>query len=87
MRVTLELTFEMSQSLGVRRLELEDAQTVEAALQLARARFQEAGADFEKLARVVAIAVNGVLLQHRKGPKQRLADGDRVSFVKAAAGG
>jgi molybdopterin converting factor small subunit len=33
------------------------------------------------------VAVNGVLVNYRKGLKTPLADGDRVSFVKAAAGG
>jgi molybdopterin converting factor small subunit len=31
--------------------------------------------------------VNGVLSNHRRGMKTRLADGDIVTFVKAAAGG
>jgi molybdopterin converting factor small subunit len=33
------------------------------------------------------VAVNGVLSSHRRGMKTRLADGDVVTFVKAAAGG
>ena len=33
------------------------------------------------------IAVNGVLVSHRKGLRTPLEPGDVVSFVKAAAGG
>jgi molybdopterin converting factor small subunit len=36
---------------------------------------------------VAAVAVNGVLVNHRKGMKTKLSDGDTVTFVKAAAGG
>ena len=36
---------------------------------------------------MAAVAVNGVLINHRKGMKTPLADGDIVAFVKAAAGG
>jgi len=47
----------------------------------------EGGEEFAKLARLAAIAVNGVLINHRKGMTTRLRDGDRVGFVKASAGG
>ncbi|MBW2666362.1 MAG: MoaD/ThiS family protein, partial [Deltaproteobacteria bacterium] len=50
-------------------------------------RFGDAGADFAKLTRVTAIAVNGVLVNYRRGMKTRLGEGDVVAFVKAAAGG
>ena len=36
---------------------------------------------------MAAVAVNGVLINYRKGMKTQLADGDTVSFVKAASGG
>ena len=36
---------------------------------------------------LTAVAVNGVLVSHQRGMKTRLADGDVVAFVKAAAGG
>ena len=42
---------------------------------------------FEQLASRAALAVNGVLVRHRKRLKTQLDDGDRVTFVKAAAGG
>jgi len=87
MSVTVELTYEMSKALGARRLEFEQAATVADAVREARERFGEAGADFETLTRVAAVAVNGVLVNHRRGMKTRLADGDVVAFVKAAAGG
>lgn len=87
MAVTVELTYDMSKALGVPRFELEDAATVRDAVRLARDRFAATGADFEKLSRVAAVAVNGVLVNHRRGLRTRLADGDTVTFVKAAAGG
>ena len=87
MAVTVELTYDMSKALGVRRFELESASTVQDAVRLTRERFPEGGGDFETLTRVAAVAVNGVLVSHRKGMKTALSPGDRVSFVKAAAGG
>ena len=91
MAIQVELTYEMSRVLGKRRLEVElgveSATTVADVVAQTRARFDEIGAEFEKLARVTAIAVNGVLVNHKKGMKTKLADGDRVGFVKAAAGG
>jgi len=87
MSVTVELTYEMSKALGVPRIEIEAVPTVADVVGVARARFGDAGADFEKLTRVAAVAVNGVLVNHRRGMKTRLADGDVVAFVKAAAGG
>jgi molybdopterin converting factor small subunit len=56
-------------------------------LRLTRARFGERAAEFERLTRVAALAVNGVLATHRRGLRTPVADGDRVTFVKAAAGG
>jgi molybdopterin converting factor small subunit len=87
MSVTVGLTYDMSKVLGVPRLELEDVQTVADVVRLARARFGEGEESFDKLTRVAAVAVNGVLVNHRKGMKTRLSDGDTVSFVKAASGG
>ena len=87
MSVTVELTYDMSKALGVPRFEVDLAATVADVVQTARTRFGDAGADFEKLTRVAAIAVNGVLASYQRGMKTRLADGDVVAFVKAAAGG
>ena len=87
MSITLELTYDMSKVLGVQRFELEGARTVADVVRLARARFGEGEESFEKLTRVAAVAVNGVLINHRKGMKTLLSDGDTVSFLKAASGG
>ncbi len=87
MSITVELTYDMSKALGVQRIEVEDAPTVADAVRLAEARFGECEESFEKLTRVAAVAVNGVLINHRKGMKTRLADGDTVTFLKAASGG
>jgi molybdopterin converting factor small subunit len=87
MSVTVELTYDMSKALGTRRFEVESAATVADAVQRARDRFGESGADFERLTRVAAVAVNGVLVNHRRGMKTSLNDGDVVAFVKSAAGG
>ena len=87
MSVTVELTYDMSKELGVQRFEVEDAQVVRDIVRIVRARLGERGESFEKFARVAAVAVNGVLINHRQGMKTRLSDGDTVAFVKAAAGG
>ena len=87
MPITVELTYDMSKTLGVERFEVEGAQTVDDVVRLTRTRFGEQAAQFEQLARVAAVVVNGVLVNHRRGMKTRLADGDTVGFVKAAAGG
>ena len=87
MSITVELTYDMGKVLGEQRFELEDAQTVADVMRLTRARFGEGEESFEKLTRVAAVAVNGVLTNHRKGMKTPLSDGDTVSFLKAAAGG
>ena len=50
-------------------------------------RFSECDGDFEALSRVTAIAINGVLTNHRRGMRTKLKDGDTVAFVKAASGG
>ena len=87
MGIQVELTYDMSKVLGRNRFELESAETVADVVAQTRARFDEAGEEFARLTRVAAIAVNGVLVNHKKGLKTRLTDGDRVGFVKAAAGG
>jgi molybdopterin converting factor small subunit len=86
MSIRVELTYDMSKALGRPYFEVEEAATVRDIVEQTRARFP-GGEEFAKLARVAAIAVNGVLISHRKGLKTRIADGDRVGFVKAAAGG
>ncbi len=87
MSVTVELTYDMSKELGLQRFEVEGARTVGDAVRLARERFGENVATFERLGRVAGIAVNGVLVSHRRGLKTPLDPGDTVTFVKAAAGG
>jgi len=87
MAVTVELTYEMTKAFGAPRIELPAAATVAEAVEAASKRLGEAGIEFAKLSRVAAVAVNGVLVNHRKGMKTKLADGDTVTFVKAAAGG
>ncbi len=87
MSIRVELTYDMSKVLGLQAFEVETAGTVREVVEQTRARFADGGEQFAKLARVAAIAVNGVLINHRKGMKTRLSDGDRVGFVKAAAGG
>jgi molybdopterin converting factor small subunit len=87
MSVTIQLTYEMRKTLGVPRFDVDGVRSVAEALDRARDRFGEAGGDFEKLTRVAAVAVNGVLVNYRRGLKTPLNDGDVVAFVKAAAGG
>jgi molybdopterin converting factor small subunit len=87
MGVTVELTYDMGKALGVRTIEVGDVATVADVLKATEARFTEEGQDYRQLTRVAAIAVNGQLMNYRKGRKTKLADGDRVAFVKAAAGG
>ena len=90
MSIRVELTYDMSKVLGVRSFEVESATTVNEVVEQTRERFAalgDAGEAFEKLARVATVAVNGVLVTHRKGAKAQVKDGDRIGFVKAAAGG
>lgn len=86
MSVTVELTYEMSKALGEVRIEIE-ASDVPGVIAATRERFSEGQRDFEILRARAAVAVNGVLVRHRDEGGTRLQDGDRVSFVKAAAGG
>jgi len=85
--VTVELTYDMSKALGVRRFEVAGAATVADVVSLTRERFGERAAEFERLTRVAAVSVNGVLATHRRGGRTPVADGDRVMFVSASAGG
>lgn len=86
--ITVEVTYDMAKALGgVRRFEVAEARTVADVVRLTRERFGAQGEAFAKLSRVAAVAVNGVLANHRKGMQTPLADGDTVTFVKAAAGG
>ena len=87
MSIRVELTYDMSKILGLRSFDVESATTVKDVVEQTRARFADGGEEFAKLARVAAIAVNGILTTYRKGMKTKLSDGDRVGFVKAAAGG
>ena len=87
MSITVEVTYDMSKALGTNRFELESAASVADVVARTREKFGDRGADFEKLSRVAAIAVNGVLVNHRRGMKTGLEDGDTVTFLKAAAGG
>jgi molybdopterin converting factor small subunit len=88
MAITIELTYDMAKALGgVRRFEVPDARTVADAVRRTRERFGDQGEAFEMLTRVAAVAVNGVLVNHRKGMRTQLVDGDVVTFLKAAAGG
>ena len=87
MSVTIQLTYDMSKVLGAARVEIDGARDVAEAIAQVRSRFGEAGGEFEKLTRVTAVAVNGVLASYQRGTKTPLEDGDVVAFVKAAAGG
>ena len=87
MAITVELTYEMAKAFGETRFEVSSAPTVADAVASAATLLGEKGIEFDTLSRVAAVAVNGVLVNHRKGMKTKLADGDTVTFVKAAAGG
>lgn len=87
MSIRVELTYDMSKVLGERSFEIESAGTVAEVIEQTRKRFPEGGEQFADLVRIAAVAVNGVLAKHKKGMKTKLADGDCVAFVKAAAGG
>ena len=87
MSITVEVTYDMSKALGVRRFEVDGARTVEDVVRLTGEKFGERGETFAKLTRVAAVVVNGVLISHQKGMSTALTDGDTVTFLKAAAGG
>lgn len=85
MGVEVELTYDMGKSLGSPRLAIEAASVADV-VDAVRARFDDP-AEFELLTARTAIAINGVLARYRDRLRTPLSDGDRVSFVKAAAGG
>ena len=87
MSTTVEVTYDMSKALGVRRFDVDGARTVRDVVRLTRERFGDRAAEFDMLTRVAAVAVNGVLVNHRQGMRTRVADGDTIMFLKAAAGG
>lgn len=86
MPIRIEVTYDMAKALGAERFDVE-ADNVADAVAAARERFAGTGADFDALARRAALAVNGVLVRHRERLRTKLADGDTLAFVKAAAGG
>ncbi len=87
MSITVELTYDMTKALGTQRFEVDGVRTVQDVVQATRKKFGARGAEFEKLTRVAAVVVNGVLINHRSGMSTPVADGDTVVFLKAAAGG
>jgi molybdopterin converting factor small subunit len=86
MSVTVQLTYDMSKAVGEARLEIDGARTVADVLRATRERFPDP-ARFDQLARVTAVAVNGVLASYKRGRGTAVTDGDTIAFVKAAAGG
>ncbi len=86
MRVSVEPTYEMTKLLKIDRFEVEiaDAATVADVVDKTKIKV---GPEFDRLVRLAAVAVNGVLVNYRQGMKTRLADGDAIRFVKASAGG
>ncbi len=87
MSITVELTYDLAKALGSRRLELEGTPTLRQVLTLTRDRFGAEGAAFDRLTRVTALVVNGVIASRTHSLDIPLQAGDRVSFLKAAAGG
>jgi molybdopterin converting factor small subunit len=85
--ITIDLTYDLAKALGVRRFEIEAPANLQDVLQHTRTRFKGDDQAFEKLTRVTAFVVNGVLARHGVVLATPLKDGDRVSFLKAAAGG
>jgi len=85
MSVDVQLTYAMAKEVGAQRLQLEGAKTIADVLRMTRERF--AGARYDELTRVAAVAVNGVLVNYKRGKNTPVHDGDTVAFVKAAAGG
>ncbi len=87
MSITVQLTYDMGKALGADRFDVDGVSTVADLVRQVRERFGEQGETFERLSRVAAVSVNGILVNYRRGMKTQLADGDTVAFVKAAAGG
>ena len=86
MSIRVELTYDMSKALGTRSVEVESANTVADAIAEVRVRFNDAGEPFAKLIQVAAIAVNGVLVNHKRGFRTKLSDG-RSCRVREGIGG
>jgi molybdopterin converting factor small subunit len=86
MRVSVEPTYEMTKILKMNRFDVDVGESATVA-DVVKTTGAKVGPEFEKLMGVVAIAVNGVLVNYQRGMKTRLADGDEVRFVKASAGG
>ena len=84
MRVTVELTYDMARRFGEPSFDVDD---VDGVAELIAVVVERLGGDTERQARHAAIAINGVLVNHRQGRRTRLQDGDVVSFVVAGAGG
>jgi thiamine biosynthesis protein ThiS len=87
MSITIELTYDMAKALGVRRFAIDAPANLNDVHRLTRERFGELGETFDRLTRVTALVVNGVLVNPKRWRQTPLEDGDRVSFLKAAAGG
>ena len=87
MSVTVEFSYDMSKALGERRLVIPNPGRVREVIAEVERVFVEKGVDFSALSKVTSIAINGVLMNHRRGVKTKLEDGDVVAFVKAASGG
>jgi molybdopterin converting factor small subunit len=87
MSITVELTYELGKALGTGRIEVEGAVTVADIVRLTRERLGERAVEFDRLTRMAAVSVNGVLASHRRGLRTPVADGDCVMFVKSSAGG
>ncbi|MDG2334362.1 MAG: MoaD/ThiS family protein [Myxococcota bacterium] len=87
MSITVQLTYDMAREVGSPTIQVSGAETVSDVLKLTRERFSQDEENYAQLTRVAALAINGVLINYRRGKKTKVQDGDRVSFVKAAAGG
>ncbi len=87
MSISVELTYDMGKDLGEYCFSIDAADSVADVLRITRERFGDKADRFDLLTRVAAVSVNGVLVNHRRGAQTKLADGDRVAFLKAAAGG
>lgn len=87
MGVIVELTYDMGKAFGSTSLDIDGVSNVREALERTQKLLAEKGVDYTTLSKVAAVAVNGVLMNYRKGWKTPLQDGDTVAFVKAAAGG
>ncbi len=87
MSITVELTYDLSKTLGARHFQLDGAATVAEAVRLTRERFAGQVETFDRLTRVANLAVNGVLINHARHQQTPLEDGDRLTFLMAAAGG